>query len=184
MPHRFAIWTTAILLLGVALLGGGFWIYQKLEALSDLESVENLIDENFSDVEQMSATALDEWSAAHPDGNLLIIDCRKPVEYAVSHLPGSVNLRTVAELRAHLEDGGPQPDLMVTYCSVGWRSSKLARAMEKSDFANVANLRGSVFRWANEDRPLEDGEGRATEQVHPYHSIWAGLLKPGKAAVD
>lgn len=184
MPHRFAIWTAAILLFGVALLGVGIWIYEKLQALGDLESVEKLIDEDFPDVEQMPAAALAEWGTVNPDGSLLIIDCRNPTEYAVSHLPGSVNLRTVAEVRTHLEGDAPRPDLIVTYCSVGWRSSKLARAMKKSGVENVVNLRGAIFRWANDDRPLEDANGEATEQVHPYHTFWSGLLKPGKVATD
>ena len=181
MSHRFAIWTAVILLLGIGILGAAFWVYEKLEDLSDLESVESLIDEDFPDVAQVDGDTLIAWEKA-PDSDVLIIDCRKAKEFAVSHLPGAENLTSAREVIEFLEKSKRSPEHIVTYCSVGWRSSKLARALNKKGFENAANLRGAIFRWANDNRPLEDSEGKPTEKVHPYHSFWAGLLEPGKAA--
>ena len=39
----------------------------------------------------------------------------------------------------------------------------------------VYNLEGSIFRWANEDRPLYRGDV-AVRQVHPFDESWAALL--------
>ncbi len=46
---------------------------------------------------------------------------------------------------------------------------------------NVVNLEGSIFAWANEDRPLEAG-GRPAELVHPYNRTFGKLLKPERRA--
>ena len=42
-------------------------------------------------------------------------------------------------------------------------------------FTRVYNLEGSIFKWANEHRPLVDRSGPASV-VHPYNRIWGRLL--------
>ncbi|MCB1064481.1 MAG: rhodanese-like domain-containing protein [Verrucomicrobiae bacterium] len=180
MPSRFSLWSGAILVVGMGLLAAGYYGYDKLQKLNDLPSIEAMISEDFSDVTHLSPAALADRQKTSGD-DLLIIDCRKPHEYAVSHLPNAVNLRSASEVTQYLEDTGRTPQEIVAYCSVGYRSSKLARALQKDGYENVANLRGSIFAWANEDRPLENSDGTEVLTVHPYHDFWAKLLKPGKA---
>jgi len=43
--------------------------------------------------------------------------------------------------------------------------------------ANVFNLQGSIFQWANEGRPLM-ANGRVVHVVHPYSERWGVLLNP------
>ena len=38
-----------------------------------------------------------------------------------------------------------------------------------------SNLKGSIFKWANEGRPLVQ-DGKPTHQVHPYNKYWGRLL--------
>ena len=66
---------------------------------------------------------------------------------------------------------------MVVYCSVGYRSAELARKLTARGHANVANLEGSLFAWANEGRPVYAGT-RLADRVHPYDAAWGSLLKP------
>lgn len=40
----------------------------------------------------------------------------------------------------------------------------------------IYNLEGSIFKWANEGKDLQDNEGRKTVFVHPYNVIWGKLL--------
>lgn len=46
----------------------------------------------------------------------------------------------------------------------------------------VYNLEGSLFKWANENRPIVDRNGAITEKVHPYNSVWGKLLYSYKRA--
>jgi len=41
----------------------------------------------------------------------------------------------------------------------------------------IYNLEGSLFKWANESRPLVDNSGSPTKLVHPYNNVWGRLLE-------
>jgi 3-mercaptopyruvate sulfurtransferase SseA len=62
------------------------------------------------------------------------------------------------------------------YSSVGYRSARLAHWLANQGYANVRNLSGSIFQWANEDRPVFRN-GRPTMEVHPYDRRWGLLLE-------
>ena len=66
----------------------------------------------------------------------------------------------------------------MTYCSAGYRSGKLAERLQAAGYTNVRNLDGSIFKWANERRPLVRGESEPVTKVHPYSAIWGRLLAP------
>ena len=55
-------------------------------------------------------------------------------------------------------DGIAKDAPIVTYCSVGYRSGKMAERLQAAGYTNVRNLEGSIFKWANEHRPLVRGE--------------------------
>ena len=43
------------------------------------------------------------------------------------------------------------------------------------------NMEGSIFKWANEGRPVyRDGE--RVEKVHPYNETWGRLLDKARRA--
>lgn len=65
--------------------------------------------------------------------------------------------------------------MIVVYCSVGYRSSRLARQLRTRGVKNVFNLEGSLFKWANEGRPVYRGSERVQE-VHPFDEDWGELL--------
>lgn len=75
----------------------------------------------------------------------------------------------------HLTDIKPDRPIVV-YCSVGYRSSILARKLQDKGFTNVYNLEGSIFKWANEGRPLVQGKV-TVHKVHPYNAHWGHLLE-------
>lgn len=179
MSVRFKLWVIGLLLLAVMLLLAVQWVHDKLQVLKSIDSIEAAIVEDFPGVTHLTTAELAQLLDTDPA--LLLIDCRKPEEYAVSHLPGAVNLQTADDVAAYLKKESIQPSRIVSYCSVGWRSSRLTTALTESGIGNAFNLRGSIFRWANEDRPLEKPDGSPATVVHPLHSVWSGLLKEGKA---
>jgi len=64
---------------------------------------------------------------------------------------------------------------IVTYCSVGYRSSIMARQMQKMGYTNVRNLEGSIFAWVNEGRDVFS-EGQVVFEVHPFNEYWGQYL--------
>lgn len=105
----------------------------------------------------------------------ILLDVREEKEYAVSHLPGAH--RAAKKPEKQLEELGAKANTpIVLYCSVGYRSSVLARDLAKKGFTNVRNLEGSIFAWANENRPLESAKGK-TEGVHPFDKKWGGYVE-------
>ncbi|PAP78867.1 hypothetical protein BSZ37_19095 [Rubrivirga marina] len=136
----------------------------------------------FADVPTTTTAAL----AAHlADSTVapVLLDARTEAEYAVSHLPGAHRVdpdASAAELADAL-DGIDRQRSVVVYCSVGVRSGAVARRLQSAGFEHVENLAGSIFRWANEGRPLVR-DGHPVEEVHPYDAVWGRLLDPGRRA--
>lgn len=128
-----------------------------------LDAVERAVVLRYPSVPQIDADALQALS----DGteSLILLDVREADEFAVSRLPGAV---------------------VVMYCSVGVRSSRLAERVQVTlaeRGANVvANLRGGIFRWHGERRSLVDERG-ATDAIHGYDANWTRLLPRRAAAV-
>jgi rhodanese-related sulfurtransferase len=137
------------------------------------EAVFARIARDWPGVPQMTTAELARRLGAK-DERPILIDTRAQEEYAVSHLPGAVWAETPAQIQAALRDVPPER-AVVLYCSVGVRSSKAAAELMRDGRGNVFNLRGSIFQWANEGRPIER-DGQPATGVHPYNRKWGGLL--------
>jgi rhodanese-related sulfurtransferase len=135
------------------------------------------IQRDWPEVPQMSTHELAQRMASSDGASPLIIDVRAREEYEVSHLPGAIWAETSSEIAAALRATSDQ-QTVVLYCSVGVRSSKAAAKLVRSGRANVFNLQGSIFWWANEGRQLIAND-RAVNVVHPYNEQWGRLLNPG-----
>lgn len=111
----------------------------------------------------------------------LLLDIREPGEFAVSHIPGAINVPPSAVLAEAIGDV-PRDRPVVVYCSVGWRSAEMARRMSAIGYRDVTNMQGSIFRWVAEGRPLEDGQGRPAGTVHAFGPPWSWLVAPDDRA--
>lgn len=130
----------------------------------------------FKDVKQLPTDDLAVWLADKMRPQPQLLDVREGVEFAVSHLPGAIHVppdSKIGDVMAKLDRTRP----VVTYCSVGYRSSKMARRLQAAGFKHVMNLEGSIFAWANEGRALEK-DGKPAGTVHPYSSTYSRMLKP------
>ena len=135
-----------------------------------------MVRAKFPEVMQLSTETLASWLEGSGDGkNPLFLDVREPIEYNVSHLGGALNITSKEELLKTVESL-EQNRPIVLYCSVGYRSSKMALFLINEGYPNVYNLEGSIFAWANEGRKIYHGK-RETDKVHPYDKIWGRLLK-------
>jgi rhodanese-related sulfurtransferase len=109
---------------------------------------------------------------------IIILDAREPEEFQISHLPGAKYIgydNFSEEKLIHLA----KDSKIVVYCSIGYRSEKIAERIRRAGFTNVYNLYGSIFEWANLGYQLIDNNNETTNLVHTYNSRWSKwVLKP------
>lgn len=129
----------------------------------------------FHDIQWITTQQLADWLADKQRPAPVLLDVRTPAEWDVSHL---ANARRVdPKATAQEAAGGLAKDApIVTYCSVGYRSGKMARRLRAAGFTRVQDLEGSIFEWANEGRSLVH-EGKPASKVHPYNATWGKLLQ-------
>ena len=143
--------------------------------------VKERIRREFPKVRQIDSAELESRLAGTETRRPLLLDVRRPDEYAVSHLPGAFqldpDLSEAEELLVALPPGTAEATPIVLYCSVGYRSSRMAQRLMELGFEDVANLEGSIFEWANRGLPLVRGD-ESVSLVHPYDPRWGRLLDP------
>lgn len=142
-----------------------------------LDEIENRLERKHDDIEHITAEKL--LGMGVPGQDFLLLDVRKKSEFEVSHIPGALQI----DPNARIDDveailAGADENLpVVVYCSVGRRSSRLgSRVADDLEGRTVSNLRGGVFAWHNEGRPLENAAG-TTPYVHPYGFLARGLVE-------
>lgn len=170
---------------------GIFLACAPLEA-SDWEGLKREIREKFPRVDQVETATLAEWLADEEREPPLLLDARAESEFAVSHLPGAVR---APDLKAATRALGPPPVRapasgaaastdtadsgaarpIIVYCSVGYRSARLADQLRERGYEEVYNLEGSLFEWANEGHAVVRGDSVVTD-VHPYDRDWGRFL--------
>ncbi len=131
--------------------------------------------DRFPGVSWVSVEILRQWMEEKKGDELILLDVRSTEEFEVSHLAGSLLAPTLDEAWPLLA-GLLREQLIVTYCSVGYRSAVLAEELEKIGFVNVHNLEGSLFEWANKGYPLFQN-GKRVRKVHFYNLWWGMYLK-------
>lgn len=157
-----------------------------IERLSIFNLLKKLIRLKFPSVQPVTTVELAEWleNAKMPD--LIIIDARSEAEYAVSHLQGAKHLKAItfdaiastsarSAIAPQQQGAIAHVPKIVVYCSIGYRSAKVAQQLQQARFDDVFNLEGGIFQWANEQRPLFK-DGQSTQLVHPYNGVWGKLL--------
>ena len=122
--------------------------------------------------------SVNEVSVEACDTTAIFLDAREWVEYDVSRLPGAiwVGYEDFDPERVAALDKSAK---VVVYCSIGYRSEKIAERLDSAGFTDVSNLYGGIFEWKNQDRVVVTSNDQETEEVHGYSRIWAIWLKKG-----
>jgi rhodanese-related sulfurtransferase len=115
--------------------------------------------------------------------DFLIMDAREINEYEVSHIKNSIyvgydkfNIEQLKNLKRNQK--------IVVYCSVGYRSEKIAEKLLQAGFTDVSNLYGGIFEWVNQGNEVVDNNGAKTDKVHAYSSTWGIWLNKGTKVYD
>lgn len=117
----------------------------------------------FSDVKSITAAELQ--AIRQDEREFVIVDVRNPEEQAVSMIPGAITSGEFDE--RHEEFRG---DLVVTYCTAGYRSGLYAQRLESQGW-EVVNLAGSLLAYTHAGLPLVDKNG-STNRIHVYGPDW------------
>lgn len=147
------------------------------------------INFKFPTVKNITTTILEKWLKSPNERKVILLDSRPEEEYIISHIEGSKRVdftkEDVSSLSMEIDEefrGKPNPTI-VCYCSVGYRSSVMAKRLqehyskqEHQKAPEIYNLAGSIFQWANEHRPMIDANGQKTIFAHPYSAVWGKLL--------
>jgi rhodanese-related sulfurtransferase len=134
--------------------------------------VKGLVRHQYPEVQSISTEKLAFWLVSEQPPPVLI-DVRQEEEYVVSHLLGARHLPTVGAIQ--------QSDIstdatLVLYCSVGYRSARLAKQLQAAGYEHVMNLEGSIFQWYNQGYPLVANQ-MPVQRVHHYDPLWGVLLE-------
>lgn len=137
------------------------------------------IEKTYQNVQHIDAQFLKKTNK----NKVLIFDVRQPEEFKVSHIKEAIQINPDIELDSFKKkfSGLVSGKIVIFYCSVGVRSSALASRLESTlQEASVSayyNLKGGVFQWHNDSRPLIKDNGISTENIHPYSDHWGQLIK-------
>lgn len=112
----------------------------------------------------------------------IFLDARAKKEFDVSHLKGArfvgyddFDLTAVKDI--------PKDKKVVVYCSIGYRSEKIAEQLIAAGYSDVSNLFGGVFEWKNQGHEVYNTAGE-TEQVHAFDKTWGIWLRKGEKVYD
>lgn len=140
------------------------------------DSVDEKIDREYPGIEFISTAQLYQKTRDEDSKLPMLIDVRAAEEFLISHLAAAVNLETAASISSLVPD---REAAIVVYCSVGYRSAKVAAELQQLGYSNVVNLRHSLFEWANNDYPMVDENGN-TGKVHPFNRVWGVLVEKSR----
>ncbi len=129
--------------------------------------------------DSISFISVDSLSALNNENHILL-DAREENEFLVSHIPGARHIGYNEFKKGSLPDADKN-QMIILYCSVGYRSEKIGEKLKEAGYTNVWNLYGGIFEWVNRGGELINESGK-TNLIHPYSKIWGVWLKKGKKA--
>ena len=135
------------------------------------EVLNPVFDERLEKLLKFSVPVIDVPEAHENSEDYIFLDARELEEYQVSHIPGAryIGFRKFDE---DLLAGIDRDNNIIIYCSVGYRSEKIGKKMQKMGFTSVYNLYGSIFEWINHGLPIDNNQGIATDTIHTYNKKW------------
>lgn len=108
----------------------------------------------------------------------VFIDTREIDEYNISHIENAIFVGYndfSTEPIAHLDES----DMIIAYCSIGFRSEKVVEKLMAAKYTNVHNLYGGIFEWVNQGYTVKNVTG-FTNYVHTFNKDWSRWLLKGE----
>ncbi|WP_292365338.1 MULTISPECIES: rhodanese-like domain-containing protein [unclassified Methanoculleus] len=86
------------------------------------------------------------------DPGFVIVDVRRPDEFAGGHIPGAININS-AEFSEHLDGLDPEATYLV-YCQRAGRSAGVREMMREAGFCEVYEIEGGLNAWEAAGLPV------------------------------
>jgi rhodanese-related sulfurtransferase len=106
--------------------------------------------------------------------NTVLLDTREKEEFDTSHIPNAIYAGyydfSIEQFNALNKD-----TTIIVYCSVGYRSSKIAQKLIRAGFTDVRNLYGGIFMWVNQNHEIVKGS-IVTDTLHTYNKRWGRYI--------
>ena len=97
---------------------------------------------------------------------VVFVDVRSPEERRISMIPGSITdeklLENLEQYRNHI---------IIGYCTISYRSGKLAQELMTKKGITMYNLRGGLLAWVHDGGKVVDQKGE-TKRIHVYGRKW------------
>lgn len=97
----------------------------------------------------------DAYSMVSKDDNLYLLDVRTPGEFQQARLEGA-RLIPIDQLVNRLTEL-PKDRPILVYCAVGSRSAQVVNYLARHGYAEVYNLYGGIYSWAQKGYPILQG---------------------------
>ena len=112
---------------------------------------------------------------------IVFLDAREKDEFDISHIPKAFHVGYEDfDLTKTLQIIPKDSITVVVYCSVGYRSGKIAQVLNENG-VEAYNLYGGIFHWSNSKYPLEDSKSHhSTLRIHGYNTIWSQWITHGE----
>jgi rhodanese-related sulfurtransferase len=144
----------------------------SLFAVNAQVSLDELLKTN--NINPVAYISIEELRNIQLSDSILILDSREASEYNVSHIESAkfvgFNKFSKKDFDAQVSD---KDTPIVVYCSVGIRSDRISKKLQKMGYTNVKNLYGGIFEWKNKGFPILDSTNIETENIHVYSKIWS-----------
>ena len=111
-----------------------------------------------------------------------LVDTREQDEFDISHLEGAI-FSGYDDYDSTIVDRLDTDKPVIVYCSIGYRSEKIAERLIEAGFTDVYNLYGGLFEWMNQGYEIIDDSG-PTDSVHAYSRAWGIWLKEGEKVYE
>lgn len=136
--------------------------------------LKTLLSHSVTEVSVMEVKAMKE---------IVLLDARELKEFKVSHLPGAQFVGFDTFEKESLKSISKNKKIVI-YCSMGYRSEKIAEKIKAEGFTDVSNLYGGIFEWVNQGNPVVDSTNQPTDRVHAYTKTWGIWLTQGEKIYD
>ena len=81
--------------------------------------------------------------------NYIILDVRRPDEYAEGHIPGAINVPNEDIGTAEISELPDKSQLILVYCRSGRRSKEASEKLVKLGYTNIVEF-GGILDWKGE----------------------------------
>jgi rhodanese-related sulfurtransferase len=117
------------------------------------------------------------------DKQSLFLDAREKKEFDVSHIR-EAKWVGYKSFDPSLLNAVPKDSPIIVYCSIGYRSEKIAEKLKAAGFTNVSNLYGGIFEWVNQGNLVYNSMDQHLTFMDIRHFGASGCAREIRCTID